>query len=61
MAFTRGLIIETAGPNDEVLKLLPPLTIDDEALERGLSIIDKCLEAIAERRRPSRLPEELHA
>src|SRR5690606_20177211 len=26
-AFERGLLIETAGPHDEVLKLLPPLTI----------------------------------
>jgi diaminobutyrate-2-oxoglutarate transaminase len=38
-AFSRGLIIETAGPKDEVLKLLPPLVIDDEGLEKGLEIL----------------------
>ena len=38
-AFDRGLVIETAGPQDEVLKVLPPLTITDEALQQGLDII----------------------
>lgn len=38
-AFTRGLIIETAGPDDEVIKTLPPLTISDELLTRGLEIL----------------------
>jgi diaminobutyrate-2-oxoglutarate transaminase len=45
-AFDRGLIIETAGPQDEVLKFLPPLTITDEALGQGLDIISDCLEEI---------------
>ena len=38
-AFKRGLIIETAGPSDEVLKALPPLTISDDELTRGLDIM----------------------
>jgi diaminobutyrate-2-oxoglutarate transaminase len=38
-AFQRGLVIETAGPRDEVLKVLPPLTIPDEQLSRGLEIM----------------------
>jgi diaminobutyrate-2-oxoglutarate transaminase len=38
-AFERGLMIETSGPDDGVLKLLPPLTIDDVLLERGLEIL----------------------
>ena len=38
-AFRRGLIIETAGPHDEVIKTLPPLTISDEQLGRGLEIL----------------------
>ncbi|QQE79311.1 diaminobutyrate--2-oxoglutarate transaminase [Alicyclobacillus sp. SO9] len=38
-AFKRGLIIETSGADSEVLKLLPPLTIDDEALKQGLDIL----------------------
>lgn len=40
-AFERGLIIETAGPCDEVLKALPPLTTDEEGLERGLEIMEE--------------------
>ncbi|TQN27755.1 diaminobutyrate aminotransferase [Haloactinospora alba] len=38
-AFRRGLLVETAGPNDEVVKLLPPLTTSEQELERGLEII----------------------
>jgi diaminobutyrate-2-oxoglutarate transaminase len=41
-AFSRGLIIETAGPNDEVIKTLPPLTISDDLLTRGLNILAEC-------------------
>ncbi|MEQ9379427.1 MAG: diaminobutyrate--2-oxoglutarate transaminase, partial [Pirellulales bacterium] len=44
-AFERGLIIETAGPQDEVLKVLPPLTIGDNALQQGLDIIADCIDA----------------
>ena len=40
-AFGHGLIIETAGSNDEVLKLLPALIIDDKTLQKGLAIIAK--------------------
>lgn len=43
-AFRRGLIVETAGPRDEVLKLLPPLVIEDAALERGLDVIASSME-----------------
>lgn len=44
-AFKRGLVIETAGPNDEVLKLLPPLTIDKDGLKKGLNIIEESIQA----------------
>lgn len=40
-AFSSGLIIETAGPNDEVIKTLPPLTISDDVLTRGLEILQQ--------------------
>jgi diaminobutyrate-2-oxoglutarate transaminase len=39
LAFGEGLLIETAGADDQVLKLLPPLVIDDAQLDRGLDII----------------------
>lgn len=42
-AFERGLIIETAGAEDQVLKLLPPLTIPRTALEEGLEIVSECV------------------
>jgi diaminobutyrate-2-oxoglutarate transaminase len=38
-AFERGLLMETSGPNCEVVKLLPPLIIDDEGLAQGFEII----------------------
>lgn len=39
-AFERGLIIETSGPHDEVVKVLAPLTIEDEVLASGLAILE---------------------
>ncbi|HWL60569.1 MAG TPA: diaminobutyrate--2-oxoglutarate transaminase [Microbacteriaceae bacterium] len=39
-AFERGLLMETSGPDGEVMKLLPALTITDAELDRGLDIID---------------------
>lgn len=44
-AFERGLIIETCGPRDEVLKLIPALTISMAEIEQGVAIIEKSLEA----------------
>ena len=43
LGFERGLIIEPVGPRDEVLKILPPLVIDETSLEQGLSILEECL------------------
>ncbi|HLR95080.1 MAG TPA: diaminobutyrate--2-oxoglutarate transaminase [Jiangellaceae bacterium] len=43
-AFERGLLVETSGPEDEVIKLLPALTISDEELTRGLDIIDEAVD-----------------
>lgn len=41
LAFNKGLIMETAGPNDEVFKLFPALTIPKDDLQKGLSIIEE--------------------
>lgn len=38
-AFERGLIIETSGTDSEVVKLMPPLTIDRAGLQEGLNIL----------------------
>lgn len=40
-AFARGLIIETSGPDSELVKCLPPLTIEDKDLEKGLDILEE--------------------
>src|SRR3546814_3698070 len=39
-AFEKGLIIETSGPHDEVVKVLAPLTIDDDVFSAGLDIVE---------------------
>ncbi len=39
-AYKQGLIIETSGTDAHVLKLLPPLTIEHDQLERGLDVIE---------------------
>ena len=44
--FERGLIIETAGIDDQVLKLLPSLTIKEDELLHGLDIIETSLRAV---------------
>ncbi|EPX82173.1 diaminobutyrate--2-oxoglutarate transaminase [Salipiger mucosus] len=38
-AFEKGLIIETSGPNDEVVKVLAPLTTPEETFRKGLNIL----------------------
>ena len=42
-ALEQGLIIETAGPEDEVVKLFCPLTISREDLDKGLDIIENAV------------------
>jgi diaminobutyrate-2-oxoglutarate transaminase len=44
LAFQNGLIIETSGGRDEVVKLLPPLTIEDDQLQEGLDILERALD-----------------
>lgn len=41
--YRRGVLAETSGPRDEVLKLMPPLTIEQETLEAGLATLDGVL------------------
>ncbi|RZU66421.1 diaminobutyrate aminotransferase [Microterricola gilva] len=48
-AFERGLVIETSGARDEVLKFLPALTISDDELLRGLAIVRESLAAVRAR------------
>jgi diaminobutyrate-2-oxoglutarate transaminase len=50
-AFGRGLLIETAGAQDQVLKFLPPLIIEEELLREGLDIVEKSLATLLEKRK----------
>ena len=43
-------MIETSGAQDEVLKVLPALTIEDELLKRGLEIIESSVAAAVSER-----------
>jgi len=52
-AFKQGLIIELAGSDDQVVKFLPPLTVQDSELERGLKIVSASLKQGLADRRPA--------
>lgn len=41
--FNNGLILERAGRNNSVVKIMPALTIDKETLLKGLNIISKSI------------------
>ena len=45
--FESGLLIETAGTRNQVLKFLPPLIMEEDLLRRGLRIIDDAIAALA--------------
>jgi diaminobutyrate-2-oxoglutarate transaminase len=55
-AFERGLLMETSGPEGQVMKILPPLTLTDEELSEGLDIIGAAVAAVA-RRIPAEIAE----
>ena len=38
-AFECGLLMETSGPEGEVIKLMPPLTVTDAELDEGLALV----------------------
>lgn len=42
----QGLIVMKAGTYDNVIRLLPPLTIDDDLLDEGLSVLEKALATV---------------
>jgi diaminobutyrate-2-oxoglutarate transaminase len=44
-AVSRHLIVERAGPRDEVVKVLAPLTTPDDQLDRGLSVLAESVDA----------------
>lgn len=45
-AFQNGLLVETAGVDGNVVKLLPPLTIDRAGINRGINILEESIDNI---------------
>jgi 4-aminobutyrate aminotransferase / (S)-3-amino-2-methylpropionate transaminase / 5-aminovalerate transaminase len=44
-AFDRGLLLLACGLDGNVLRILVPLTVDDETLDRGLDVLEEALDA----------------
>ncbi|EGU32094.1 diaminobutyrate--2-oxoglutarate aminotransferase [Vibrio ichthyoenteri ATCC 700023] len=45
--FANGMVIETAGPNDEVVKFFCPLTITQNEMDQGMKIFEKAVDNVA--------------
>jgi diaminobutyrate-2-oxoglutarate transaminase len=48
-AFKRKLIIELAGADDQVVKFLPPLVVEEQALRDGVNIVEQSIAAVLSR------------
>jgi diaminobutyrate-2-oxoglutarate transaminase len=46
--FQQGLIIETSGADDQVVKILAALVISDENLKKGLDILERAIKEVCE-------------
>ncbi len=55
-AFKNGLIIETSGADDQVVKFLCPLTIRDENLKKGIDIVEQAIKEVCAKE--NCIPEE---
>ena len=55
-AFQNGLIIETSGADDQVIKFFCPLIITDENLKRGIDIVEKAIHEVCAKE--GSMPEE---
>ena len=47
--FDNGLIVERAGRNNDVVKLMPCLLADDETLKKGLEIFVNAVKTVVEK------------
>ncbi|OBI47317.1 diaminobutyrate--2-oxoglutarate transaminase [Mycobacterium kyorinense] len=48
-AFERGMLLETSGAQSEVVKMMPPLVIEDAEIEEGLTILSESIKAATAR------------
>tara|TARA_R110002072_G_scaffold953_3_gene7879 strand:+ start:19081 stop:20388 length:1308 start_codon:yes stop_codon:yes gene_type:complete len=56
-AFKHGMIVETSGAEDHVVKFLCPLVISDENLKRGIDIVEQAVHETCAKVTP--IPEEV--
>ena len=45
-SFARGLVVESAGSEDQVVKVLPPLTIEKDTLIEGLTRLRQAFDSV---------------
>jgi len=57
-AFQQGLIIETSGADDQVVKFFCPLIISDENLKKGIDIIEQAIKEVCAKEHS--IPEEIN-
>ena len=55
-AFLNGLIIETSGADDQIVKFFCPLIISDESLKKGIDIVEQAVKEICAKE--DSIPEE---
>ncbi|WP_299013321.1 diaminobutyrate--2-oxoglutarate transaminase [uncultured Photobacterium sp.] len=55
-AFKKGLIIETSGAEDQVVKFLCPLIISDDNLKNGIDIVESAIKEVCAKE--TQIPEE---
>jgi len=55
--FENGLVIELAGADNQVIKFLPALTIDEETLLRGIGMVDQSIAEILQEKKENRTGE----
>jgi diaminobutyrate-2-oxoglutarate transaminase len=53
LAFEKGMVIETCGADDNVIKFFCPLTISDESLTRGLDILEASMREVDQQVSPT--------
>ena len=56
-SFKHGLVIETSGADDQVVKILCPLVISDDNLKKGLDIVEQAIREVCAKETP--IPEEV--
>ena len=54
-AFANGLIMETAGAQGQVIRCLPPLTVSEEILEKGLDLLENSVNEVMQEKGSKKL------